>query len=212
MDIGKGLSKMLKYIKKYFIDIRFLSILALILLFLSLIVVVNREGLNNLGETQKIVGTPMAEINTPSASSDETDVAPEIVENNDVELEDATDIVCPKQCSDQCPNNEMSCLTSKPACINCLGSISVNDYIRMNEEIKKTMSKKEAPAVEINMEKVKPTSMNMDKSKKSNTLSEDIANSSDYGNELQIRDKSNFLNQPSQGYGILNDTEKEIYD
>ena len=138
MDIGKGLSKMLKYIKKYFIDIRFLSILALVLLFLSLIVVVNREGNQNINQTQKIVGTP--EINMPSASSTETAVEPEQVENNDVELEDATDIVCPKQCSDQCPNNEMSCLTSKPACINCLGSISVNDYIRMNEEIKKTMS------------------------------------------------------------------------
>lgn len=210
MDIGKGLSKMLKYIKKYFIDIRFLSILALVLLFLSLIVVVNREGNQNINQTQTVVGTP--EINMPSASSTETTVEPEQVENNDVELEDATDIVCPKQCSDQCPNKEMSCLTSKPACINCLGSISVNDYIRMNEEIKKTMSKKEAPAVEINMEKVKPTSMKMDKSKKSNNLSDDIANSSDYGNELQIRDKSNFLTTPTQGYGIVSDSQKELYD
>lgn len=109
-NYGKMMRNLIKMIKKNFIDIKFISISLVVLIFVSLFVFkpvgLLREGLETgesyiAGEAPKI--ETVKETETENNEAQETDMI------------DSCDL-----CSKECPNNEPSCIESKKfSCVEC---------------------------------------------------------------------------------------------
>ena len=111
-NFGKMIRNLIKMIKKNFIDIKFISISLVVLIFMSLFVFkpvgLLTEGLETgesyiAGEAPKIETVKETETETENNEAQETDMI------------DSCDL-----CSKECPNNEPSCIESKKfSCVEC---------------------------------------------------------------------------------------------
>ena len=110
-NFGKMMRNLIKMIKKNFIDIKFISISLIVLIFVSLFVFkpvgLLREGIDGEsyidGEAPKIETETVKENETENKEVQETDMI------------DSCDL-----CSKECPNNEPSCIESKKfSCVEC---------------------------------------------------------------------------------------------
>jgi len=122
---GKMMNKCVKMVQKNFIDIKFLSIAVLILLFTSLLVFkvgVFKEG---MGVSYIAGEAPLQEL----VVDDDTVIGDQETsgEVTDVSAKDAPipDIAEPcALCGVECPNKDNACLSSKPSCVSCQEKIT----------------------------------------------------------------------------------------
>lgn len=148
-DFGKMIKKFFRSLRKNFIDIKFLSISILVLLFASLLVFKPKrgflEGAETMGDKFKTGEAPQAPQAPPLTSDMETQEESDVLTNelkevqeNDVKDEDVPipDLTEPcSLCGVECPNKENACMTSKPSCIKC------------QTEVQEKMEKKSTPII-----------------------------------------------------------------
>ena len=109
-NVGKMMRNLIKKIKKNFIDIKFISISLIVLIFVSLFVFkpvgLLTEGMED-GESYIAGEAPKIEIvKEPETGSNEA---------QETDMIDSCDL-----CSKECPNNEASCIESKKfSCVEC---------------------------------------------------------------------------------------------
>jgi len=143
-DFGKMIKKFFRSLRKNFIDIKFLSISILVLLFASLLVFKPKrgflEGAETLGDKFKTGEAPEEESELLTQESKE-DVGDEyvdpFVEDENVPIPDLTE-PC-SHCGVECPNKENACMASKPSCIKC------------QKDIQEKMEKKSTPNIIVNV-------------------------------------------------------------
>ena len=122
---GKMMNKCVKIVQKNFIDIKFLSIAVLVLLFTSLLVFkvgVFKEGMGVSyveGEApqQELVVDDVPVIGDRETSGEVTDVSA-----NDAPIPDIAEPCA--LCGVECPNKDNACLSSKPSCVSCQEKIT----------------------------------------------------------------------------------------
>jgi len=149
-DFGKMIKKFFRSLRKNFIDIKFLSISILVLLFASLLVFKPKrgflEGVETMGDDKFIEGEATIEKQEEEVSEllkdsvidpvVEKDIVP-IVEDEEPVVPDLTQ-PC-SLCGVECPNKENACMASKPSCIKCA------------EEIQEKMGKKSGQNIVVNV-------------------------------------------------------------
>jgi hypothetical protein len=113
-NFGKMMRNLIKMIKKNFIDIKFISISLIVLIFVSLFVFkpvgLLTEGMEN-GESYIAGEAPKIETVKENENENET----ENKEVKETDMIDSCDL-----CSKECPNNEPSCIESKKfSCVEC---------------------------------------------------------------------------------------------
>ncbi len=125
---GKLTSKFVRMIKRNFIDIKFLTIAVLVLLFISLLVFKSnpfREGMGMSyieGEAEAPVQKTADEVPPKTPESSIGDV-------NDVKMIETDPVVAKPVvpdvsepcalCGIECPNRDNACMESKPSCVKC---------------------------------------------------------------------------------------------
>ena len=150
-DFGKMIKKFFRSLRKNFIDIKFLSISILVLLFASLLVFKPKrgflEGVETMGDDKFIEGEATVEKQEEEEVSEllkdsvidpvvEEDIVP-IVEDEEPVVPDLTQ-PC-SLCGVEWPNKENACMASKPSCIKCA------------EEIQEKMGKKSGQNIVVNV-------------------------------------------------------------
>ena len=149
--LEKMIKKFFRSLRKNFIDIKFLSISILVLLFASLLVFKPKrgflEGVETMGDNKFLEGEATIEKKEEEEVSEllkdsvidpvvEEDIVP-IVEDEEPVVPDLTQ-PC-SLCGVECPNKENACMASKPSCIKCA------------EEIQEKMGKKSSENIVVNV-------------------------------------------------------------
>ena len=151
-DFGKMIKKFFRSLRKNFIDIKFLSISILVLLFASLLVFKPKrgflEGVETMGDDKFIEGEATVEKQEEEEEVSELlkdSVIDPVVEEDIVPIVEDEEPVVPdltqpcSLCGVECPNKENACMASKPSCIKCA------------EEIQEKMEKKSSQNIVVNV-------------------------------------------------------------
>lgn len=153
--MGKIMRNLIKTIKKNFIDIKFISISLMVLIFVSLFVfkpvTLFKEGLKPLESGEKF-------ISGEAPTTDTTDTTKVVKENDNEEVKEPQEtymIDSCELCSKECPNNEPSCIESKKfSCIECEKKKTLNQENNDKDE-------KETSPIVINVYAGSPGTHNM---------------------------------------------------
>lgn len=151
-DFGKMIKKFFRSLRKNFIDIKFLSISILVLLFASLLVFKPKrgflEGVETMGVDKFLEGEATIEKQEEEEEVSELlkdSVIDPVVEEDIVPIVEDEEPVVPdltqpcSLCGVECPNKENACMASKPSCIKCA------------EEIQEKMGKKSGQNIVVNV-------------------------------------------------------------
>lgn len=146
-DFGKMLNKFIRMVKKNFIDIRFLSVAVMILLFVSLLVfkptgfmegMDGGDGSEDSTNKFKVIDSPAPNVVVHASSAS---AASPVVSDTDDSKDGVVDPCT--ECGTECANQGNACFESKNSCLKCESTTA--------KRMLKIMASESAPTVEVNI-------------------------------------------------------------